>query len=205
MHWSASPKWNFRKWRTASFLFFHQTLLSTVQRQHSKLSSAFSKKAIVCPTGLEAAWKVHALDRSGLETANKSLQSDAILEDYENPLAGKLGTTTAPGRGLQLDRIWLILGCWLLARLVIDPLFRRGPCANNPGLVACHSVGLCSLVLVVIQGRKEGHRHECRRSLSGFTIGNQRAPKGPRLDSHISGDRLFKTGQLRSDSLEEGI
>jgi len=104
------------------------------------------QKAIVCPTGLETAWKVHALDLSELETANESLQSDSILEDCEDPLAGKVGTTTAPARGLQLDRTWLILGCWLLARLVIDP----GPCANNPGLVACYSVGLCSGVLVVI-------------------------------------------------------
>ena len=163
------------------------------------------QKAIVCPTGLEAAWKVHALDLGELETANESLQSDAILEDYENPLAGKVGTTAPPARGLQLDRIWLILGCWLLSGLVIDPLFRPGLCADNPGLVACYSVGLCSLVLVVIQGRKEGHRHSRCRSLLGFTIGNQRVPKGPCLDSHISRDRLFKTSQLRLDSLEGGI
>jgi len=146
------------------------------------------QKAIVCPTGLEAARKVHALNLGGLETANESLQSDANLEDCENPLAGKVGTTTPMARGLQLDRIWLILGCWLLSGLVIDPPFRPGLCANNPGLVACYSVGLCSLVLVVSQGRKEGRRHRCRRSLFGFTTGNQRVPKGPRLDSHISRD-----------------
>ena len=63
------------------------------------------QKAIVCPTGLEAAWKVHVLDLDGLETADESPLSDAILEDCENPLAGKIGTTTALGRGLQLDRI----------------------------------------------------------------------------------------------------
>jgi len=58
------------------------------------------QKAIVCPTGLKAAWKVHALDLGELETANEGLQSDAILEDCENPLAGKVGTTTPPARGL---------------------------------------------------------------------------------------------------------
>jgi len=163
------------------------------------------QKTIVCPTGLEAAWKVHALDLGELETANESLQRDAIPEECENPLAGKVGTTTPTARGLQLDRIWLVLGCWLLARLVIDPPFRPGPCANNPGLVACYSVGLCSLVLVVIQGRKEGRRHRCRRSLFGFTIGNQWVPKGLRLYSHISRDRLFETSQLISDGLEGGI
>jgi len=153
------------------------------------------QKAIVCPTGLEAARKVHALDLSELETANESPQSDAILEDCENPLAGKVGTTAPPARGLQLDRIWLILGCWLLSGLVIDPLFRSGLCMNNPGLVTCYSVGLCLLVLVVIQGRKEGRRYRCCISLFRFTTGNQKVPNGPRLDSHISRDRLFKTSQ----------
>ena len=43
VHWSANPKWNFRKWRTASFLFFHHTLSPIAQRQHSKISSAFSR------------------------------------------------------------------------------------------------------------------------------------------------------------------
>jgi len=150
------------------------------------------QKAIICPMGLEAAWKVHALDLDAVETANESLQSDVILEDCENPLACKVGATTAPARGLQLDRVWLILGCWLFAGSVIDPPFRPRPCANNPGLVACHSVGLCLLVLVVIQGREEGCRHRCHRSLLVLATGNQRVPKGPRLDSHISRDRLFK-------------
>jgi len=163
------------------------------------------QKAIVCPTGLEAAWKVYALDLGELETANESLQSDSILEDCEHPLAGKVCTTTPPARGLQLDRIWPILGCWLLSGLVIDPASRPGLSANNPGLVACHSVGLCSMVLVAIQGGKEGCRHRCRRSLLRFTIGSQRVTKGPRPDSHISRDRLFRTSQLRLDNLEGGI
>ena len=44
VHRSANPKWNFRKWRTASFLFFHHTLSPITQRQHSKISSTFSRK-----------------------------------------------------------------------------------------------------------------------------------------------------------------
>ena len=43
-HLSASPKWNYRKWRTLSFLFLHHSLLPTVQRQRSKSLSAFPKK-----------------------------------------------------------------------------------------------------------------------------------------------------------------
>jgi len=153
-----------------------------------KIIVGLLQKAIVCPTGLETAWKVHALDLGELETANESRQSNSILEDCENPLAGEVGTTTPLATGLQLDRIWLILSCWLLAGLVIDPLPRPGLYAKNPGLVACHSMRLCSLVLVMIQGRREGRGQRCRRSLLRLIIGNQRVPKGLRLDRHISKD-----------------
>ena len=57
MHWSANPKWNFRKWRTASFLFFHHTLLPTLQRQHSKPSSAVCTKPSYARQGTKPPWK----------------------------------------------------------------------------------------------------------------------------------------------------
>ena len=57
MHRSANPKWNFRKWRTESFLFFHQTLLPTSQRQHSKPPSAVCKNPSYARQSAKPPWK----------------------------------------------------------------------------------------------------------------------------------------------------
>ena len=57
VHSSANPKWNFRKWRTASFLFLHQILLPTAQRQHSNPSSAICRKPSYARQGLKPPWK----------------------------------------------------------------------------------------------------------------------------------------------------
>ena len=112
------------------------------------------KKAIICQGGLEATRKVHARDLGELETTNEGLQGDAILEDYGNPLVGEVGTATELARGLQLDRIGLVLGRWLLTRPVIHP-------PVLPLLSAVHSrpMAYCSarlrLFAVGLIGRKD--------------------------------------------------
>jgi len=78
------------------------------------------QEAIICPTGLESTREIHALDFGELERTDESFESNSVFEDYGNPLAGEVGATTPPARGLQLDRIGLILRRRLLARLVIN-------------------------------------------------------------------------------------
>ena len=78
------------------------------------------QEAVICPIGLESTREIHALDFGKLETTDESFESNPIFEDYREPLAGEIGPTTPPARGLQLDRIGLILGCWLLSGFVIN-------------------------------------------------------------------------------------
>ena len=78
------------------------------------------QKAIICPIGLESAREIHALNFGELETTDESVEGNPIFEDYGNPLACEIGTTTPPARGLQLDRIGLIFGRWLPSRSVTN-------------------------------------------------------------------------------------
>jgi len=78
------------------------------------------QEAIIGSTGLESTREIHPLDFCELEGTDESFESNTNFEDHGNPLAGEISTTTPPARGLQLDRIGLILGCWLLSGFVIN-------------------------------------------------------------------------------------
>ena len=78
------------------------------------------QEAVICAIGLESTRKIHVLNFGELETTDESFESNPIFEDYGDPLAGEISTTTPPARGLELDRIGLILSCWLLSGLVIN-------------------------------------------------------------------------------------
>ena len=62
------------------------------------------QKPIICETQLKSTREIKGLDLGELETTSERTQSDPILEYCENPLAGKVGTTTPLPRGSQRDR-----------------------------------------------------------------------------------------------------
>ena len=125
------------------------------------------QEAVICPIGLESTREIHALDFDELETTYESFESNPIFEDYGDPLAGEIGTTTPPARGLELDRIGFILGCWLLSGLVIHSPRCPLPGADDPGLVAYDSARLGWATLDGICWRVEGHN-----GLLGLEIGD---------------------------------
>jgi hypothetical protein len=98
----------------------------------------FLKKAVIGQRWREAALKAHALDLCELERTDKGIQSDFLLEDCRNPLAGKVSAAMPAARDLQLDRVGLVLGCWLLSGSIIDsPIpIRSLLCADNQRCVA---------------------------------------------------------------------
>ena len=140
------------------------------------------QEAVICPTGLESTREIHALDFGELEGTDESFESNTIFEDYGNPLASEIGPATPPARGLQLDRIGLIIGCWLLPGL--GPL----PGADDPRLVAYDSARLGWRTLDLVCWRGEWHNGPV-----GFEIGNQRILSGTWIDSYGSRSRLFET------------
>ena len=149
------------------------------------------QKAIICETQIKSAREINGLDLGELETTSERTQSDPILEYYENPLAGKVGTTMPLPRSSQLDRIGLVLGRWLPSGLIKDSLSEPFLCADNLWLVLYHSVRLHSHALVLIQRRGEGRRHKCR-PLLGFATGDKLVPKGTGIDGRGFRGRLFE-------------
>jgi hypothetical protein len=85
-----------------------------------KSTLGYLQKPIICQTRLEASLEVHTLNLIELEMTKESSQGDPILENSVNPLAGKFCTTTEPAQRFQLERVRLVLDCWLLSGLAID-------------------------------------------------------------------------------------
>jgi len=157
------------------------------------------QKSIICQTRLEASLELHILDLGELETTNQSFQSNSTLEDSGNPLAGEFRPATQPAQRFQLERIRLVLGCWLLSRLVIDSPGRPLPFTGNTRLVACHSARLPSPAIDLMCGRRVGYRCPL-----GFNTGNQRAFKGTCLNICGSRDGLMGTHQKYPSEETEG-
>ena len=151
------------------------------------------KKPMICQKRLEASQEVHILDLGKLEATKESSQGDPVLENYGNPLAGELRTTTQPAQCFKFDRVGLVLDRWLLSGLVIDSPDRLLPFVDNTGLVACYSAGL---MLDLICGGRERRRRPLRLS-----IGNQRNFKGICLHSCGSRGELMETSQKSSQSI----
>jgi len=112
-------------------------------------------KTVVSQKWLKAARKVHACDLRELEWTNKGSQGDGVTEDCSNPLTRIVGTTKQPARSLQLDRIRLVLGPWLLSRPVVDLLVLPLTCGGNPRSMAHCSARYWWLTLDLVNGQWE--------------------------------------------------
>jgi len=139
------------------------------------------QKAVICSTGLESTWEIHALDFGKLETTDESFECNSIFEYCGDPLAGEISTTTPPARGLELDGIGLILDRWLLSALVINSPRWPPPGTVDLELVAYDSARFGWATLDMICWREEGHN-----GLLGFEIGNQKIRSGTCIDSYGS-------------------
>jgi len=154
------------------------------------------QKSIICQTRIKASLELHILDLGELETTNQRFQRNATFEGSGNPLAGEFRPTTQPAQHFQLERIRLVLGCWLLSWLVIDSPGRPFPFAGNMRLVACHST---RAAIDLMCGRRVGYR-----CLLGFNIGNQRDFKGACLNICGSRGGLMETDQEYPSEKTEG-